>query len=91
MRGFIFSLEALATIAIVLLVCSIFFYTQTNQNQSTTHLEIKNQSTAATSIYFNLPEKLQDPNAETQYCTKITNYYAEQKQLFEKTICGGSK
>jgi hypothetical protein len=91
MRAFMFSLEALITIVIVLLACGVFFYAQTNQLQSTTHTEIKNQAASATSIYFNLNQVNQDPSAETQYCTRINTYNLNVKQLIDKNICGGTR
>jgi hypothetical protein len=90
MKGFMFSIEALATMAVILLTLS-FYYVAETPNNETQKLELQHQSDKAMMIYFN--EKTSTPNADTnqQYCGKINYYNPIKKKTEEKQTCRGIK
>ncbi|MFA6268786.1 MAG: hypothetical protein WCW13_03865 [archaeon] len=87
MKGYLFSTEVLFTMAIVILATSTLWYSSTLTQQNTSFLELQNQSAASEALYFNLNPSPGDNSATTQYCTTITTYSNETKQLFTKLNC----
>ncbi len=91
MKGFMFSIEGLFSITIILLVLSIIALNAPMKQTETNMLEMKLQSTKQTTMYFNLGEKTNDINAITQYCAKTYKYDTFAKIVIEKTVCEGVK
>jgi|GEM_PF-1609672 len=87
MKGFIFSIEAIAALVIVITIMGTLFFATGNYIQKTNTLEIQAQSQEASTLYFNLPGESVSTNTQQQYCAKITTYVPDTKVLSDKIIC----
>jgi len=87
MKGFIFSIETIAALMIVLTIFSTFYFSTGNYIQKTNILQIQAQSQEAAALYFNLPAQSIDSNTQQQYCSKITVYVTQTKAFSDKTLC----
>jgi cell division protein FtsL len=91
MKGFLFSIEALLSVALIITALTIVQY-ETNQPQNTAEtISLQTQSTQLSSIYFNLPSNTPSATDNTQYCTSIESYSRTTKNFVEKKICRGIK
>jgi hypothetical protein len=91
MKGFMFSIEGIASLVIVLLALSMIALNAPVKQSETNMLELKMQSSKQMTMYFNLNEKSNDVNAITQYCTKVTKYDTFTKKVIDKNVCEGMK
>ncbi len=87
MKGFIFSIEAIATLMIVLTILSTLYFSTGNYIQKTNALQIQAQSQEAAALYFNLPGQVVTSDTQQQYCSKITIYVPATKVFSDKIIC----
>ncbi|VVB74285.1 Uncharacterised protein [uncultured archaeon] len=87
MKGFIFSIEAIAALMIVLTIMGTLYFSTGNYMQKTNTLELQAQSQEASALYFNLPGQAVISNTQQQYCSKITVYVPDTKALSDKILC----
>ena len=88
-KGLLFSIEALMTASIIILVILAYSITQSNESTNTKNIEIMNQSEKAMTLYFNENQTRSNPATTTQYCSEIETFDTTTKQLISKTKCGG--
>jgi len=91
MKGFIFSIEAVMALAIVLIVLGTFYFSTGNYIPRTNTLQIQMQSDEATALYFNEPGQSPQIDANQQYCAKISVYVPASKSFSDKTLCRWAK
>ena len=89
MKGFMFSIEALLTVSVVILATTMLWYSGTLLQQETKNIQIQQQSEEILTIYFNLNSKQPDQSTYTQYCGKAISYASATKQFYDKNICKG--
>jgi hypothetical protein len=89
MKGFMFSIEALMAVSIVIMATTMIWYSTTLVEQETNNIYLEQQSQKILTIYFNLPSQQSNPNNYLQYCGESIQYSSETKEFFEKTICVG--
>jgi len=89
MKGFIFSIEALAAISIVMLALGIFAYSASLSQEKTNNTQIQSQADKQMMLYFNETANTPNPTAKEQYCTKIVYCVASSPTpiLDYKTYC----
>jgi hypothetical protein len=87
MKGFLFSIEALFTIAVIILITSTLYYAGAYQQKETTPFELQNQSDAAMTMYFNTPTQQGVITSEIQYCTKVSVYKSTVNAMQDKNVC----
>ncbi len=85
MKGFIFSIEALFSISILIVALVILGTPIIGENENNEYLIIQSQGSATNSFYFN--EIPTSGELTTQYCVKIIYY--ENNELKDKTFCEG--
>ena len=87
-KGFMFSIEALCAVSIILLALGIFAYSTTTNETKTNNTQIKLQAEKQMVLYFNRTADAQNGTAKEQYCTKIVTYEAGSLPI--KTTCEGT-
>ena len=87
MKGFIFSIEAIAVLSILLVVLGMLYFSTASYVQKTGTLQIQAQSDEAAALYFNKPGQTASTDAQQQYCAKITVYVPGAKVFSDKTLC----
>ena len=88
MKGFLFSIEALFTVAVIIAVISIFWSINSAPLSPQNPLMIQVQSNGATTQYFDLNATQETLTAQTQVCEKIIYYDYQAKAAAEKDVCG---
>ena len=91
MKGFLFSIEALFSMAIIVLAIGIVQYNTTQTPTNEPAILLQNQNNQLTTLYFNLPQTNSDPTTTNQYCAKIIQYDTSTKIVNSKSICRGIK
>lgn len=91
-KGFIFSLEAMLSVLVVIAAIAIIGGTLINDNPNkTSFLEIKAQSDAAMGIYFNDANRLAAEDEPNIVCKTIADYNSISGKVFERKFCEGVK
>jgi len=91
MKGFMFSVDALLSIAVVIAVLALFAQTTTQETNSLSLIQIQQQSDAMMTLYFDQNGLNPDFNSITQSCGTINYYNKLSNSLETKNICRGIK
>ncbi len=91
MKGFLFSIEALITIILLISTITII-WTYFDYNYNTNFLTTNSKINTINAFYFNDYSKstANDSNLNINFCSKII-IYNNQKEFEEKTFCEGIK
>lgn len=87
MRGFLFSMEALAAAAVIILAIGVLAYSSSLGAAKANNTEIQGQAQEKMGLYFNDPLSSPNPLAKEQYCIKMTDYNYITKTLMDKNSC----
>jgi len=86
-KGFMFSIEALLSITLVIAALVILNYSFTTAGIDNDATLIRAQAAGATAFYYNEPALA--PTTNTSFCANIGNYNPTTKTLGSKQICRG--
>lgn len=87
MRGFMFSIEAMSAVAIIIIALGIFAYSTGTSHNPLHNKEIEAQSESTMGMYFNLPAVASNPSSLEQNCTQIVKYNYTSMSITSKNFC----
>ena len=86
MKGFMFSIEALFAVAIVILAIGVFAYGAASNEMTSNNTQIQSQAQGQMMLYLNWVES-PSSTAKEQYCENITYYDFSTNLLKDKASC----
>ena len=86
-----FSIEAIASMALVILALGIFAYSSTIVPVEAKNMLIQSQAQAKMIVYFKIPFSTANPDVKEQYCEKAVTYVYATKTLLDNNACWWSQ
>jgi len=87
MKGFLFSIEALFAMIIIISAITIVQYGTIQTPTNEPAVLFQNQNAQLTTLYFNLPGTNPTTTSTTQYCTTIEKYSPATKSFIDTNVC----